>query len=206
MNRFVKFVAMIACNGFAMCALAQSQQTPPTQSAEPPTIASTMDIELQYVESQIVPVAEAMPADKYSFQPANGEYKSVRTFALEVKHIATANYAFWSLILGQAPPPGVSLAGATNGPDDIQTKDQIVKYLKDSFVLGHKAMASLTMENANIPLPNPPGPFMKTRLADAAFALAHSMDHFGQMVEYLRMNGIVPPPSQGQPAANPSKE
>jgi hypothetical protein len=73
------------------------------------------------------------------FAPTNGNYKGVRTFALEVKHVATANFVFYSAILGQALPAGMSLAGATNGADDIQTKDQILKYLRDSFALASQS-------------------------------------------------------------------
>jgi hypothetical protein len=179
-----------------------AQQT--TSSAAPaPSIASVMEVQLRIVESQIVPAAEAMPEEKYSFVPANGEYKEVRTFALQVKHVAAANFGFSSVILGQDPPPGASLVGATNGPEDIKTKEQILKYLRDSFALGHKAFATITAENAVTPLVKPPIPSMNTRLAMASFSCSHASDHYGQMVEYLRMNGIVPPASKGQPPANP---
>jgi uncharacterized damage-inducible protein DinB len=187
--------------------MAGQAQTQAKKPLPPPTIARVMDMELRVVETQFVPAAEAMPADKYNFAPTNGNYNGVRTFALEVKHVATANFAFFSAILGQAPPAGVSLAGATNGPDDIQSKDQIVKYLKDSFALGHKAMASLTAENAVTAMAKPalPIPYFNTRLALASFSCTHAMDHYGQMVEYLRMNGITPPASKGSPPANPGK-
>jgi hypothetical protein len=175
-----------------------------TSSAAPaPSIASVMEVQLRIVESQIVPAAEAMPEEKYSFVPANGEYKEVRTFALQVKHVAATNSAFYSVILGQDSPPGTSLVGATNGPEDIKTKEQILKYLRDSFALGHKAFATITAENAVTPLVKPPIPSMNTRLAMASFSCSHASDHYGQMVEYLRMNGIVPPVSKGQPPANP---
>jgi hypothetical protein len=194
---------------FAFALLAGLISTPAQQSNSQvaPTLASIMEVQLGVVEGQFVPVAEAMPADKYNFAPGNGngQYSGVRTFALEVRHVATANFGFYSLILGQAPPPGVSLAGAANGPDDLKTKEQIVKYLKDSFALGHKAFASLTQENALTPIPNPPFSAINTRLSAATLSLWHAMDHYGQMVEYLRMNRIVPPPSQGQPPANPPK-
>jgi hypothetical protein len=80
-----------------------------------------------------------------------------------------------------------------------------VQYLKDSFTLGHKAMAALNDSNALAPLDKPPIPIpsLNTRLALAIFSLSHAPDHYGQMVEYLRMNGIVPPASVGQPRANP---
>jgi uncharacterized damage-inducible protein DinB len=169
------------------------------------TIASTMEMQLRLLESQFVPAAEAMPEGKYNFAPSDGEFKGVRTFALEVKHVATANFVFYSAMLGQDPPSGVTAAGAGNGPDEIQTKEQILNYLKDSFALGHRALATLTPENAVAPLAKPPLSFLNTRLALATFLLQHAADHYGQMVEYLRMNGIVPPSSQGQPLANPPK-
>src|ERR1700728_2507890 len=82
--------------------------------AAPPTLASVMDTQLKIAESQFVPVAEAMPADKYDFAPAGPGFDGVRTFALEVKHVAAANFLFYSAILGQEPPAGVTAAGATN--------------------------------------------------------------------------------------------
>jgi uncharacterized damage-inducible protein DinB len=189
-------------------AAAWGQQSKPLAKPglEPvPTIASVMDRQLTIVESQFVPAAEAMPEDKYSFVPTTGDYTGVRTFAQQVKHVAATNLAFYSAILGQAPPPGVTLVGATNGPDDIQTKEQILKYLKESFALGHKAMASLTARNAVTALVKPPIPQMNTRLAMASFSCTHASDHYGQMVEYLRLNGIAPPASKGQPPANPGR-
>jgi hypothetical protein len=184
-------------------AVASPAQTTTPAPAPAPTVASVLDAQLTAVENQFVPAAEAMPADRYDFAPSGSNFAGVRTFALEVSHVATANFGFYSIILGQEPPPGVSLAGAGNGPDTLRTKAQIVQYLKDSFSLGHKALATITTENALSPVPHPPIPSMNTRLALATFVLGHTNDHYGQMVEYLRMNGIVPPASQGQPPANP---
>jgi hypothetical protein len=171
----------------------------------PPTIASTLDAQLTLVERQFVPAAEAMPADKFDFAPPGSNFTGVRTFALEVRHAATANFVIYSAILGQDPPPGVTVNGAANGPGNLQTRDQILQYLKDSFALGHKAMASLDNSSALAPLEHSPIaiPSVNTRLALAIFSFGHAMDHYGQMVEYLRMNGIVPPASAGQPPANP---
>lgn len=202
-------MAVVAAGLFA-CVIAASAQQAQTKAAAkpaaaPPTISSELNTQLSIVEREFVSAAEAMPEDKYSFAPTNGEYKGVRTFAQEVKHVATANFAFYSAILGQAPPAGVTLDEGANGPADIQTKDQIVKYLKDSFALGHKAFATITARNATTVLAKPPIPFFKTRLMLASFGCTHAFDHYGQMVEYLRMNGIVPPASQGQPPANPAK-
>jgi uncharacterized damage-inducible protein DinB len=207
MKRAAGFLAVAVLGLLAGAATASAQQTTPMKRpAAAPTIASVMQTQLGIVEHEFVGAAEAMPADKYDFAPTNGEYKGVRTFAQEVKHVATVNFAYYSAILGQAMPLGVAFDEEANGPDSIQSKEQIVKYLKDSFALGHKAFATLTMRNAVTPLPKTPLSFLNTRLALASFGCTHAFDHYGQMVEYLRMNGIVPPASQGQPPANPAKK
>jgi len=189
---------------FATAFTAFAQQTP-APPASPPTMASMMDAQLSMAEKAFVAAAEAMPDDKYSFAPPGADFSGVRTFALEVRHVATANYVLYSSILGQDLPKGVVASGVWNGTDNLQTKEQIVQYLKDSFALGHKAMATLNSDNALVPLAHPvaASPLFTTRLALAVFSLAHASDHYGQMVEYLRMNGIVPPASVGQPSANP---
>ena len=190
LHRVLAFI-IAALGWFAGGMTARAQQTKPFAEPESsPTIASVMEVQPRIVESQLIPAAEAMPENRYSFAPTTGEYKEVRTFALQLKHVATANFVFYSAILGQDSPPGVTLAGTTNGPDDIETKEQILKYLKDSFALGHKALATLTAENAVTPLVRPPIPFMNTRLVMASFSCTHASDHYGQIVEYLRMNGI----------------
>jgi hypothetical protein len=191
--------------GLAVSFLAATLPLLAQAPAAPPTIASTLDAQLTLVEHQIVPAAEAMPADKYDFAPAGSDFSGVRTFALEIRHVATANFVIYSAILGQDPPPGITVAGAANGPENLQTRDQVLQYLRDSFALGHKAMASLNNANALEPLEHSPIaiPSVNTRLALAVFSFGHAMDHYGQMVEYLRMNGIVPPASAGQSPANP---
>ena len=192
----------------AACLTASAQRNASAKPAPPPTITSMMEAQLGMVERTLVPAAEAMPEEKYAFAPPGADFSGVRTFALEVRHVATANFIIYSAILGQAPPPGVTVAGAGNGPENLETKEQIVQYLRDSFALGHKAMAALTDDNALAPLDHPPIaiPSLNTRLALAIFSLAHASDHYGQMVGYLRMNGIVPPASVGQPPANPPKK
>jgi uncharacterized damage-inducible protein DinB len=175
---------------------AAASAPPPQQSQQPPapTIASALDHEISGVEKQIVDVAEAMPEDKYNFSPETlnipgADYKGVRTFAVQVKHVAASNYFIWSPLTGEKLPEGLKDG---NGPEDLKTKADIIKFLKDSFALGHKAAATLTTENM---LQNP-GNSKSTRLRLATFGVAHAFDHYGQMVEYLRMNGIVPPASR----------
>ena len=175
-----------------------SAGAPPQQSQQPspPTIASALDREISSVEKQIVDVAEAMPEDKYNFSPdtlniPGADYRGVRTFAVQVKHVAASNYFIWSPLTGDKLPEGLKDG---NGPENLKTKADIIKFLKDSFALGHKAAATLTTENM---LQNP-GNSKSTRLRLATFGVAHAFDHYGQMVEYLRMNGIVPPASRAK--------
>jgi uncharacterized damage-inducible protein DinB len=163
-------------------------------SQQPATVASTVDRQISRVEKLIVDAAEAMPDDKFNFSPESlkipgSEYKGVRTFAVEVKHIATSNYFLWSPITGEKMPEGLKDG---NSPEALKTKSEIIAFLKTSFALGHRAAASLTTENM---LQNP-GSSKSTRLSLATFGVAHAYDHYGQMVEYLRMNGIVPPASR----------
>lgn len=172
----------------------QAQQSP--QPA--PTIASTIDREIGQIEKEFVEAAEAMPDDKFNFSPEGlnlpgGDYKGVRTFALEVRHVATANYVFWSALTGDKLPDGIK---GPNGPEDLKSKADIIKFLKDSYALGHKAAATLTAENIVEPVPVPGRQAKAPRLYLATFAVAHAFDHYGQMVEYLRMNGLVPPASR----------
>jgi hypothetical protein len=170
----------------------QAQQLP--QPA--PTVASTVDREISTVEKEIVEAAEAMPEDKFNFSPASlnipgGDFKGVRTFAVQVKHVAASNYFLWSPLTGDKLPEGLKDG---NGPADLKSKADIIKFLKDSFALGHKAAATLTTQNMLQTAEHS----KSSRLHLATFAVAHAFDHYGQMVEYLRMNGIVPPASRGK--------
>jgi hypothetical protein len=175
----------------ALASASSSQQSP--QAA--PTIASVVDRDISAVEKQIVDASDAMPEDKFNFTPEalnipGSNYKGVRSFAVQVKHIAASNWFIWSPLTGDKLPEGLKDDG--NGPANLQTKADIIKFLKDSFALGHKAAATLTAEN----ILQSPANSKSTRLRLAEFGVAHAYDHYGQMVEYLRMNGIVPPASR----------
>jgi uncharacterized damage-inducible protein DinB len=165
----------------------------------PPTIASAIDREISLVEKEVVDAAEAMPEDKFDFSPdklnlPGSDYKGVRTFGEQLKHIAASNYLIWSPITGEKPPDTVNDG---KGPDNMKAKADIIKYLKDSFAFGHKSVANLNSSNLVEPITSSSGR-QTTRLFLATFAAAHAFDHYGQVVEYLRMNGIVPPASRGR--------
>jgi hypothetical protein len=190
----VMFTVATLVEGTTSAAAASTPQA--QQSQPPPTIASTVDREISTIEKQIVEAAEAMPEDKFNFSPESlniprSDYKGVRTFALQVKHVAASNYFLWSPLTDDKLPEGLKDG---NGPEDLKTKADIIKFLKDSFALGHKAAATLNAQN----MLQTAERSKSSRLYLATFAVAHAFDHYGQMVEYLRMNGIVPPASREQ--------
>lgn len=178
----------------AACGIAAAQ-TPASNPDVRRTASQILDHSVDNVENEFTSAAEAMPEDKYSFAPTNGEFKGVRTFAQQVKHVAAVNYIIAAAILEEKPP--VELGGE-NGPDSIKSKADILKFLKDSFAYQHKAMNFLTDANLVGTVKAPFGDSKASRLGLATLSIAHPFDHYGQMVEYLRMNGIVPPASRGQ--------
>jgi len=148
--------------------------------------------EVDLVEDNLLRLAEAMPADKYDFRPTDGAFADVRTFGEQVKHAATMIYMTAAIVLEEKSPYGPGTGD--NGPDSIQGKAQIVEYFKGSLAYARKAMESLNEDNHLDPLKTYFGPM--PRIAIASGIAYHSYDHYGQMVVYARMNGIVPPASQ----------
>ena len=179
---------LLAYSGLA---LGQAAAKPTTERR---TIQQVLDRAVKNVEQEFVPAAEAMPEDKYSFAPTSGEFKGVRTFAQQVKHVAASNYEFGAAILGEKTPTEVGKD--ENGPDSVKSKAEILKYLNDSFAYVHKAIASVDEQNVVEAIKSPFGEGTVTRLGMATLTVGHCWDHYGQMVEYLRMNGIIPPASR----------
>ena len=155
-------------------------------------LAKTMDFELQILEHDLVPLAEAMPAAQYDFAPTHGEFKGVRTFGEQVKHVAGGTYGSSAAVLGEKPP--VDLGEGYSGPANLKTKEDIVQFLKGAFAYAHRAMATLT--EANCGDEATAGWGKQSRLFMADLIIWHSYDHYGQMVVYARMNGIIPPASR----------
>lgn len=155
-----------------------------------------VDSQLSLIEAEMMGVVRAMPAEKYDFAPSAGifvvgqttKFEKVRTFGQQAAHVAEANYFFYSIVSGLKPD--VDLAGIAK----LTKKDDVVKALAGSFAFAHKAIATLTAANA-FEVIKSPEPGFQTRATMATFGVAHAYDHYGQMVEYLRMNGLVPPAS-----------
>jgi len=158
-----------------------------------PTANKIFDRDLTNIEGDIVPLAEAMPADKYNFAPTQGSFQDVRTFAAQMKHVAAVIYMVSASVLGEKNP---DTGGSESGPASVQSKDEIVNYLKDSFTYAHKAMNSLTAKNLMETVASPFGEGKVPRASMATAAVWHSFDHYGQAVVYARMNEVIPPASR----------
>jgi len=197
---------MVVALALAVCcttgAQAQMGATPkaPATMVDP---AKSFDGILSLFEKQFMGVAKAMPAEKYNFAPSaaifaesqktdylSPDNKGVSTFAGMVKHVAQANYFFAGMVGGMKPDVDVKAIG------DLKDKDQIVAAVQGSFDFAHKAIGTLTPQNAFESVSYKPFGETATRASMAGFLIAHGFDHFGHLAEYLRMNGLIPPSSQ----------
>jgi uncharacterized damage-inducible protein DinB len=154
-------------------------------------MAAAVDHTFTLIEQSFISLADAMPAEKYDFKPTGGEFKEARTFGEQVKHVACANFAFFNEIEKKEPPADC----ANGGPSPAATKAELMAYLRDSFAYAQKVLRQMTSTNALEPASGPYGG-ASTRLGLATLAVWHASDHYGQLVIYLRLNGIVPPASR----------
>ncbi|MGE5322656.1 MAG: DinB family protein [Actinomycetota bacterium] len=203
MKAIIICLALLPCVSFAGTAPVRSEIPAPAPSA----FSAAMDAELNKVEDQFLAAAEAMPEDKFNFSPESlnvpgSELKGVRTFAMQVKHVAADNFAIWAPLTGKPEPQGIH---APNGPAELKSRTDILKFLEDSIAYSHHAVAGLTAENS-LDLVEFRGSKV-TRISLVVLALTHMNNHYGQLVEYLRLSGIVPPASRRQapPAPKPVK-
>ena len=178
---------------------ARAQMGGPPEAAsigKPMEPAKALDAMLTAYEHECMGVLKAMPAEKYSFAPGastfsaeqGAKFDGVRTFAQQATHVAQANYFFYAAVGGIKPEVDVKAIAA------MTSKEAIVAAMQAAFDFAHKAVATITVANAFTTIKGADG--FNTRASLAAFGVAHGYDHYGQMVEYLRMNGVVPPGSK----------
>jgi uncharacterized damage-inducible protein DinB len=180
----------IICIASCLLALATVVLAQEKSADEHRTVTQVLDHSVTNIENEFVSTADAMPEDKFGFAPTNGEFKGVRTYAEQIKHVAAVNYIFGAAILGD------KVADDETGPAAVKSKAEILKYLKESFAYVHKAILTINDKNVVEPVKSPFGEGTVTRLSVATSVVGHASNHYGQMVEYLRMNGIVPPASR----------
>jgi uncharacterized damage-inducible protein DinB len=182
---------LIVCALLVIAAAAAAQTGKPKEERR--TVTQVLDRTVGNLEEEFIPAAEAMPEDKFGFAPTNGEFKGVRTFAEQIKHVAAVNYELGAAILEQKPPVDINDEA---GPASITSKADVMKYLRDSFEYVHQAIGTINEQNYVATVRSPFGEGKVSRMGLATSVAWHGYDHYGQMVVYLRMNGIVPPASR----------
>jgi uncharacterized damage-inducible protein DinB len=185
MHRRSLLFAFLIGVGFVASAFVQSKP-----GNQPRAVSQVIDALIRSTEKDLIGVAETMPDDAYEFAPTNGNFRGVRNFAKQVKHAAAVHNLIAASILGE--PISADVADE-RGPDSLKTKAEILKYLKDSFAYLHRAVSTIDESNAFAPFGQTA---RDTRMGLTVTALSHSSNHYGQMVEYLRMKGLAPPQSQ----------
>lgn len=177
---------------------ATTQNAPPTKKPErsfigevPTSIAASVGETLRFVEGEFLGVAEAMPEEKYDFVPTTGKFDDARTFREQVKHVACVQFALFNEFEGKQPPPLCE----KGGPSSAKTKAKLIQYLKESFDYSNAAVSQLTAANS---LDRVDGRYAAptTKLGISVASIWHVTDHYGQLVEYMRLNGVVPPLTQ----------
>jgi len=191
--RFPFLVALLLMSSSAQFALGESrvQEKPAAAPDIPKSIAESVSGTLQFAEGNLLGVAEAMPEDKYPFVPTGGKFEDARSFGEQLKHVACAQFAFFNEFEGRKPPDDCE----KGGHDSAKTKAELIRYLKNCFDYSNRVLSTLTERNA---LERVEGRYAgpNTKLGIAIVAVWHITDHYGQLVEYLRMNGIIPPMTQ----------
>ena len=187
---FAKSACLLAAWTFVFISTCAAQQ--------PGSYTGAIERLFNKIESDILSTAEAMPENKFNFTPGdlhlpNSDFKGVRTFAGQIMHLATDNFLIWSAVTGDSVRADIE---DVNGPKNIRTKNEVIAFLKGSFAVGRKAIATVNNKTAmdmilfrwrKLP-----------RLDLVFYALTHANEHYGQMVVYLRFCGITPPPTKNE--------
>ena len=162
-------------------------QTPATATANP--VAAGVRTAWEGAKRNLTRSAELMPENDYSFRPVD----TVRTFGQILAHVAGANYVFCSAAKGEKSPHAEAAFEKT-----ATTKGQIVKVLSDSLVYCDAAYAALDDKRAAETVELPFGMGKGARALPLMLNTGHLQEHYGNLVTYFRVKGMVPPSSQGQ--------
>ena len=146
--------------------------------------------ELKIQEDKFLALAHAVPADKYTWRPAEG----VRSFSEVLMHVAAANYNL-PKVLGTPPPPGFKVQGFDKSTTE---KAKVIETLRDSFA--HMRQAVLNMPDSEVETQIDWFGAKSTYRGVMLFIIRHNAEHLGQAIAYARMNGIVPPWTEEQQA------
>jgi len=188
LRRRCRVKKLLCCTFIALVALSvavQAQDKPAAAGAPANPITMSEKGIYNFMGGDIVAGAQKMPEENYSFKPT----PEVRSFGQIVGHIADANFMFCSLASGEANPS-----------KDIEktktSKADLIAAVKDSIAFCNKAYDSMTDAKGAemIPFMN----FKLARISVLSLNTAHTDEHYGNMVTYMRLKGIVPPTSENQ--------
>jgi uncharacterized damage-inducible protein DinB len=141
----------------------------------------------------LIAIVDAMPEDKWDYRPV----KEVRSFREMVLHLAEDGYSHMGYVAGKSREESAKL---TAKYDKLKTKAELMQALKESYDYGDQVLATINDKNAMDTVVGMRGQKM-TRVEAALVAFEDQMDHYGNFVVYLRINGVVPPDT-----ANAAKE
>jgi uncharacterized damage-inducible protein DinB len=183
---------------FATAAIALAQDNPPKAPATPAQdnpLSAWTKLAHNRVDDLLLRSAEKVPEENYSFKPTD----AVRSYGQILGHVADAQYLFCSIALGEKNP-------APNIEKSKTSKADLIAALKDAFAYCDKAYDGMTDASAAqmVKLFGNDAP----RLAALTVNNMHNMEHYGNLVTYMRLKNIVPPSSEPrpQPEAQPKKQ
>ena len=179
-SRLSPLILLIA--SLAIPAISQGASAQPATAPTAGARAEFLD-DLKVQEDKFVSLAQAIPADKYTWRPAEG----VRSISEVFLHVAAANYNLPKLF-GVQPPADFKVQGFDKSTTD---KAKIVQTLQDAFAHMRGAVQSMPDSDLDKPVSFRGG--KKSTRAVLIFILEHNAEHLGQSIAYARMNGIVPP-------------
>jgi uncharacterized damage-inducible protein DinB len=175
--------ALLICV-LAPAAAAMAQGNPPPAAAAPPSNPLSAHNKTIYggVKMILLRSAEKMPEENYSFKPTDG----VRTFGQVLGHVADSQYAFCSRVLGEKNP-------APKIEETKTSKGDLIAALKDAFAYCDKAYDGMTDTSGTqiVKLMGADTP----KLGALSVNNVHTVEHYGNLVTYMRMKNIVPPTS-----------
>lgn len=165
----------------------QAQPQAPAQPRPPQTYQAFLQGQYASIKRYIIGSAEKMPAEHFSFKPA----PEVMTYAGLLGHIIDAQYSFCHSVKG-----GVNPAAGKN-LDKLTDKEALVPAVKEAFAYCDDAFAGLTDENAleMLTVGTAPKQVQVARANQLTMVIAHGNEHYGNLVTYMRIHGIVPPSS-----------
>jgi len=183
-------IVAAACLGLALSGLAIPAYGQEKKPAAPKAATSPSQALLDAwneVGRKLIAMAEDFPEDKYDFKPVPAQ----RSFAEQLLHAANANYFFTNPVMGRKPP-----AGEDPKREDYKTKAAVVAFVKKAFADGAAAIKFKGDKGLNDLIVDPFAN-QQVRVSDMAWSLLeHSGEHYGQLVVYYRVAGMVPPESR----------